>query len=141
MFSPTRSEAREFFFGAWRKYRAGEPLTPLETMAADLVLQHPEYHPALDAPEEHRERDYDADGGSANPFLHLATHLAIEEQVSIDQPPGIREQYRRLAAGSGDAHDARHRVMECLARTLWQAQSTGQPLDAAFYIACLERTR
>jgi Domain of unknown function (DUF1841) len=138
MFNPSRSEARDFFFEAWRKYRAGEPVSPLEALAADLVLQHPEYHAVLAAPEEHRARDFDEGRGGANPFLHLATHLAIEEQVSIDQPPGIRAQFERLAAKS-EPHDARHKLMECLARTLWQAQSTRQPLDADFYLECLRR--
>lgn len=138
MFNPSRSEARDFFFEAWRKYRAGESLSPLEVQAAELVLQHPEYQMVLEAPEEHRERDFDEGRGGPNPFLHLATHLAIEEQVSIDQPPGIRSQFERLAAKS-DAHDARHKLMECLARTLWHAQSTRQPLDAAFYLDCLRR--
>ena len=42
-----------------------------------------------------------------NPFLHLSLHLAIEEQLSIDQPPGIRASFEALAEKRGE-HDAKH---------------------------------
>ena len=55
-------------------------------------------------------------------------HLAIEEQLSIDQPPGIRLEFARIAAKSGDRHAACHEVMECLAETVWRAQRDGVAL-------------
>jgi hypothetical protein len=33
MFTPSRDEARRFFFETWRKYGAGEPLSQLEALA------------------------------------------------------------------------------------------------------------
>ena len=41
MFSPTRDEARKFLFESWRKRRAGELLTPLEDLTAQLIDKHP----------------------------------------------------------------------------------------------------
>ena len=96
LFNPSRDQVREFFFGLWAKSRAGEALTPLESMALAIVMEHPEYHGVLADPERHREREWRPEGGETNPFLHLSMHLAIEEQLSIDQPPGIREAVRRL---------------------------------------------
>jgi len=37
MFNPSKEQVRAFFTDACRKRRAGGVLTPLETMAADLV--------------------------------------------------------------------------------------------------------
>ena len=141
MFAPTRDEARRFLVDAWRKHRAGAPLSALERMAADLIALHPEYHPIVEEPEPHVDRDYGPEGGETNPFLHLALHLAVAEQLSIDQPPGIRAQFERLRAARGDEHAALHAVLECLGEVAWSAQRHGTPPDAALYLACLERQR
>ena len=136
MFAPSRDEVREMFFGAWRKYRDAVPLAGIETLALDVILQHPEYHEMLGAPERYREKDY---VDEANPFLHMSLHLALEEQLSIDQPPGIRARWQALVARSADRHEALHHALECLAETVWRSQRDGAPPDAAAYLSCLER--
>jgi hypothetical protein len=139
MFAPTREEARRFFFDTWARYRRGEPLSGLEATAVQVIGQHPEYHALLEDPESHIDRDYGPESGQMNPFLHLALHLAIEEQLSIDQPPGIRACYRRLAEKTGCEHEAKHLVLECLGETIWLAQRSGSAPDSAVYLDCLER--
>jgi hypothetical protein len=139
MFNPSRDQARDFLFELWAKSRAGGVLTALESMALAIILEHPEYQPVLDDPERYRERDWRPEGGETNPFLHLSMHLAIEEQLYIDQPPGIREAVRALAARRDSEHDARHDVMACLAETIWQAQRNGRPFDNATYVDCVRR--
>ncbi|MDA8109034.1 MAG: DUF1841 family protein [Betaproteobacteria bacterium] len=141
MFEPSRAQAREFFFETWRKYRAGEPLAGAETIALDVILQHPEYHRVLDDPERSRERDYFPEAGETNPFLHLSLHLALEEQLSIDQPRGIAKRFAALLARSGERHAALHAALECLAEMVWRAQRDGAPFDAAAYLDCLARSR
>src|SRR5258705_13731827 len=105
MFNPSRQEARQFFFDAWRKHRNGQPLTPLESMTLDVELIRPEYHAVLDNPEKYLDHDYLPELGETNPFLHMSMHLAINEQLSIDQPPGIRSLFDALCAKHGNAHD------------------------------------
>ncbi|MDP2795647.1 MAG: DUF1841 family protein [Sulfurisoma sp.] len=139
MFNPSRDQARRFLIDAWRKRREALPATPLETIAADIVALHPEYHPLLEAGEDALARDWTPEHGEANPFLHLSLHLAIEEQLSIDQPPGIRGAFEQLAAHHGERHMALHDVLECLGETLWRAQSSRQPLDADAYLECIRR--
>jgi hypothetical protein len=139
MFSPSRDEARRFFFDTWAKYRRGEALEGLEPTALNVLLAHPEYHSMLDDPQTGIARDYTPDSGQLNPFLHLSLHLAIEEQLSIDQPPGIRACYERLMARAGSGHDAKHAVLECLGETIWEAQRTGSAPDGQAYLECLER--
>ena len=139
MFTPSRDEARRFLVDTWRKYRAGEPLTGLEPTAAQIIALHPEYHAVLEAPDAYLGRDYRPEQGDVNPFLHLSLHLAVAEQLAIDQPPGIVAQYDRLRDKHGDAHAALHALVECLGETIWQAQRTGTGPDAALYLACLAR--
>ncbi|MBT9461179.1 MAG: DUF1841 family protein, partial [Rugosibacter sp.] len=49
MYNPSRDQARQFLITAWQKRRKATPATPLETLAADLVAIHPEYHALLEA--------------------------------------------------------------------------------------------
>ncbi|HEY4139290.1 MAG TPA: DUF1841 family protein [Casimicrobiaceae bacterium] len=141
MFAPTRDEARRYFIDAWAKYRAGAPCEGLQKTAVALVALHPEYHPLLEDVERHLDHDYAPEGGAVNPFLHLSLHLAVAEQLAIDQPPGIRAHFERLRTSRGDEHAALHAVLECLGETLWQAQRLNAPPDAVVYMECLERQR
>ena len=143
MFNPSRDEARDFLFSLWAKHRAGVALTALESLALSVILEHPEYHPVLDDRDRNLDREWRPEGGETNPFLHLSMHLAIAEQLSVDQPPGIRAAYRKLVASRGDEHAAAHEVMECLGEVVWAAQRAGAPVPpddlTARYLDCLAR--
>jgi len=141
LFSPSRDEARRFLIEAWRKHGARQPLTGLEQIAAGLVARHPEYHAILETPECNLDRDWRPEHGEVNPFLHLSLHLAVAEQLSIDQPPGIRAEFERIRMARGDEHAALHAVIECLGEVIWNAQRHGTPPDAALYLSCLARQR
>lgn len=138
MFNPNRDQVRQFFFGIWKKYQDKLPLEGAEALALPIILQHPEYHAMLGQPERHLDRDYPPEFGETNPFLHLAMHLAVAEQLSVDQPPGIRERHEKLLARHGDAMSAQHEIMECLAEMIWQAQRRGSGYDASVYFGCLD---
>ncbi|SEM77132.1 DUF1841 family protein [Nitrosomonas marina] len=139
MFKPTRNQARQLFFGTWRKYRQQEILTGLEQIALEVILLHPEYHGMLDDVERYGDKDFLPEMGETNPFLHLSMHVAIREQLSINQPAGISERFLQLKQQTGDEHDAAHQVMECLAEMLWQAQRNQTAPDATVYFSCLDR--
>jgi hypothetical protein len=141
VFAPTRDESRRFLVAAWRRHREGEALSPLERTAVQIIAMHPEYHAVLESPDRHVDRDYLPEEGDVNPFLHLSLHLAVAEQLAIDQPPGIVAHFERLRASRGDAHAALHAVLECLGEVIWQAQRLGSGPDAALYLACLARRR
>ena len=136
MFNPSRDQVRETFFETWRKYRSGEPLAGIEALALDAILAHPEYHDVLGDPERYRDKDYTDEG---NPFLHMSLHVALEEQLSIDQPPGIVQRFAALLARQGSRHEAMHEAIECLAEMVWRAQRDKAPPDATAYLDCLER--
>ena len=134
MFDPTREEVRETFYGAWRKYRAGQPISGIEALALEVILLHPEYHGVLDHPGRSRDKDY---FDESNPFLHMSLHVALEEQLSIDQPPGIAARFQALRSRFHDRHEALHQALECLAETVWRAQRDRAAPDTAAYLDCL----
>jgi hypothetical protein len=85
------------------------------------------------------QRDYSPEGGQSNPFLHMGMHLAIREQVTTNRPAGVAPIHAALAARLGSAHEAEHRMIECLGEALWRAQRSGLPPDEAAYLEALRR--
>jgi hypothetical protein len=134
----TREQLRLSYAEAWRKHLAHMPMTPLESLIADVIALHPEYQSLVSDAAAAQSLEPAAGGGEENPFLHMGLHLAVREQLSIDRPPGVREIRRRLAVRCGNEHDAEHLLMEALAETLWEAQRSGRPPDERRY---LERAR
>jgi hypothetical protein len=135
MFSNDREEFRKVFFTAWQKHRAELPLEALESQLIAIMLLHPEYHPLLDNPQAIQPADF----GAENPFLHMSLHLALREQISTDRPAGIRLVYAALCAKTGDVLDTEHRMMECLAGVLWEAQQNSQMPDESNYLEMLRQ--
>lgn len=137
MFNPSKEQVRAFFTEAWHKHNTGGVLTPLEIMAVDLIKIHPEYHADLEHPNA-AELEYTVENGKTNPFLHLSMHLAIQEQLSIDHPPGIRAAWTKLCKTT-DEHNAAHIVMEALGEVVWEAQRLGTAFDNDRYLELIQR--
>ena len=139
MFNPSQLDVRRFFCEAWRKECDGAPLTPMETLAVQWIAEHPEYHADLADVDAALAAVYTVEDGRTNPFLHLSMHVSISEQVSIDQPQGIRQAFELLAARLGSAHAAQHAAMDCLGEMLWTSQRSGLPPDGEAYLDCVRR--
>lgn len=139
MFQPSQSDVRRFFCTAYRRQRAGEPMTPMDSLAAAWIDEHPEYHADLADEAAALAAVFTVEDGRTNPFLHLSMHLSIEEQCSIDQPRGIRQAVQLLAARRGSLHEAHHEVMDCLGEMMWTSQRNGLPPDGLAYLDAVRR--
>lgn len=136
LFDPSREQVRNFFCESWRKHRERLILEGAEATAADLIAEHPEYHPLLENPDAAIEKEFTPEGGQMNPFLHLSLHLAVAEQISIDQPRGIKAAYFALRQKM-EVHDAEHAIMECLGEAIWRSQREKAPMDGEAYLECV----
>jgi hypothetical protein len=134
MFQPSQHDVRRFFCEVAAKQKQGLPLTAIEVLAGGWIDEHPEYTGDLADVDAALAATYSVEGGKTNPFLHLAMHLTISEQVSIDQPRGIRQAVELLAAKRNSLHDAHHEVMECLGEMIWESQRSGRPPDGFAYL-------
>ena len=85
-------------------------------MLSDRTISRPLSRPRLPA-----------EFGETNPFLHLSMHLSMREQVSIDQPRGVKAAHAALSKALSDTLLAEHEMMECLAEMIWQSQRHRQP--------------
>ncbi len=137
IFGQDRNELRQMYVDAFRKARQDEPLSPLEAQLAEVIQDHPEYHRYLDS--DALDNDFTPEAGQTNPFLHMGLHLALRDQLKTDRPPGIRALLSQLQVKSGDPHTAEHRVIDCLAETLWEAQSNNAAPDEQRYLERVKR--
>jgi hypothetical protein len=137
LFKTGRADLRRMFFAVRARQRAGAILEPLQAIVAGVIDDHPEYHALLDGGTENVDRDFPPD--TANPFLHLALHVALREQVAADRPAGVSGAHRALSTRLGSAVAAEHAMIECLGAALWSAQRDGVLPDEQAYLDCLLR--
>ena len=134
----SRSDFRDTYLEVWRKRKMGLPLEPLEAQISDVIAEHPEYADILDDRERALEQEYSPESGQSNPFLHMALHLAIRDQVATDRPAGIRTIFATLCRRRAKL-DAEHLLAEHLAEMIWQSQRTGLPPDGQIYLRRIRR--
>lgn len=138
IFGRQRDQFRQVFVDAWCKARQGVPLEPMERTIVSIIDAHPEYHGILAEPDC-LTRDFPEQGVEANPFLHMAMHIAIIEQITSDRPSGIRDLFESLRAQFHDSHELEHALMQCLAQSLRDAREQGRVPDEGRYLACIRQ--
>ncbi len=121
----------------WRKAQSAEVLSPLESQIAQVIEDHPEYQTALGEPE--LDASFAPEDRETNPFLHMGLHLAIRDQVATDRPPGISKVFQELVRKYSNSHETEHRMLDCLAETLWEAQNQNAPPDEQKYLKRLRK--
>jgi hypothetical protein len=138
MFGNDRDSIRRYYLQCWQKFQQKQPLDALEQQVARVIEEHPEYHAVLEHSDKALQRDYIPADGETNPFLHMGLHLGIREQVATNRPAGIAELYRQLMIQYGRL-DAEHRMMDCLAESIWLAQRNQTAPDETAYLECLKK--
>lgn len=128
------------YIDAWQKRCNHQPMQPLEAQIADVIELHPEYQALFANAETMLDKDWLPEGGASNPFLHLGLHLAVRDQIATDRPAGIRSAYQTLITKLTSPHEAEHRMIDCLAEALWNAQRSGLPPDESAYLAKVRST-
>jgi hypothetical protein len=118
MFGNNRNELRQVYLSCWQLKKNRLPMDPMQEVVANIVEKHPEYHQLLEQ-DEIVDKDFSADTGESNPFLHMSMHIALHEQISTNRPDGINE--------------------ECLGEALWLAQRNQAEPDESKYLGCLKK--
>ena len=139
MFGQDRTELRQMFFTAWKKHQNKQLMEPLEAVVAKIIELHPEYHALFENETAELDKDYTPEMGQTNPFLHMAMHISIQEQLSTKRPTGIEQLHQSMLKKNKDPHETEHLMMECLGKMLWEAQSQNRAPDEADYLTCLKK--
>tara|TARA_Y100001935_G_scaffold184714_1_gene153339 strand:- start:44166 stop:44588 length:423 start_codon:yes stop_codon:yes gene_type:complete len=136
MFSHSRENIRRFYRETWQKYLKNIPLEGLELLVSQVIKEHPEYQEKLVTEDIN---DYNVEAGESNPFLHMGMHITLAEQLGSDRPAGIRLLHQKMSLREGNAHEAEHKMMECLGLILWEAQRNGETPDEDKYLECMKK--
>ncbi|VAW77613.1 hypothetical protein MNBD_GAMMA12-971 [hydrothermal vent metagenome] len=139
LFNQNREQIRQFYIDVWQKFQDKQILTPLETIIADVVAIHPEYHKELLNSDKTLAKDYNTETDQSNPFLHMGMHIGLREQVQANHPYGIKELFIQYMQRDQDPHHAEHEMIECLAKSLWEAQTSNLPPNDHDYLHCLKQ--
>ena len=134
MFSKDRSKQREFLANSWQKHINAQILEPLELQLALIVQRHPEYHALI----KDINLEYFPEQGKTNPFLHINLHLALQDQLTLNQPTGIKDIYKKLILIHIDTHEVEHMMMECIAEMIFNSQKNNTTLDQDNYLVNLK---
>ena len=135
MFTSDRSKQRQYLNQAWGKYTRQEQLEPLELQLSKIVEQHPEYQNLI----KNLDSEYFPEQGNTNPFLHINLHLTLQDQITMDQPKGIKEIHSQLLLKIKDAHEVEHMMMENIAEMIFNAQKNNAAFDLDGYIQALKQ--
>lgn len=135
LYTQDRTQQRQFLANAWQKFLDKKVLDPLEDQLTQVIEMHPEYHKLIN----NVESEYFPEQGEVNPFLHINLHLSLREQLSINQPTGINEYYKKILNKVQDPHETEHLMMDCIAQMIFSSQKNNTPMDHQAYIRCLEK--
>ena len=133
MFFQDRKKQREFLANSWKKYTSNIPLEPLEEQLVSIIEIHPEYHDLID----NIDSEYFPEQGEVNPFLHINLHLALRDQLSINQPKGVKEAHQKLINHYKDPHVVEHLMMECITKMIYLSQKNNTPINQEVYLNCI----
>ena len=133
MFSQDRKKQREYLADSWQKYINNMPLEPLEKQLVSIIEIHPEYHDLIG----NIDNEYFPEQGEVNPFLHINLHLALRDQLSTNQPKGIKSVHQKLINLHDDPHTVEHLMMECIAEMLYLSQKNNTAIDQESYLNCI----
>jgi len=132
-----RNKIRQFYYDVWHKYKMQQTLTALESQILTVILDHPEYHSLLN--KAMTDQDFQETTNQMNPFMHMGLHLAIRDQVQLNQPQGIAQLFQQQLVKQLDKHVVEHQFMEVLGEHLWIATSMNKPLEMSAYLDALKK--
>ena len=133
MFFQDRKRQREFLAKSWQKYTSNIPLEPLEEQLVSIIEIHPEYQDLI----TNIDSEYFPEQGEINPFLHINLHLALKDQLSLNEPNGVREVHQKLIYHFKDQHVVEHLMMECIAEMIYLSQKNDAAMDHESYLNCI----
>jgi len=133
VFFQDRKKQREFLANSWQKYTSNKPLEPLEQQLVSVIKIHPEYHNLIG----NIDSEYLPEQGGVNPFLHINLHLALRDQLSINQPKDVKEVHQKLIDQYKDPHVVEHLMMECIAEMIYISQKNNTTMDQESFLNCI----
>lgn len=120
----------------WELTMAGAELEGEEATFAKILKQHPEYFDIWERagildPHEEVLRE------GANPFVHVAIHQTVENQIANHTPPQTAETLEALMQAGYTRHEAIHTIGAIVAQEIFEILRDNRPFNEAAYVEAL----
>lgn len=119
----------------WELAQAGGELEEEDARLAEVLDQHPEYYDVWKDRESLEPGTVDEEG--VNPYVHVATHTVVENQLAEGDPPETREALEALLEAGYSRHDAIHGIGAVVVREIYGILKEERCFDREAYIASL----
>lgn len=125
---------RNRIFDAWRMRDRRLSVSPEEKKLIDLLSEHQEFARYWRDPKRYLDYQFDPDFDEVDPFFHILIHEVVDEQITNDEPSGVRVVYGRLTEHNLDTHDVIHRMGAVFLKFLYPVLQGRGEFDSSAYI-------
>jgi len=115
-------------------------LSEKENNLAEILTDHEEYSDHFENIDILDGREYEA-GLLFNPFLHISSHLMVEDQLSANSPTEAILFYKAIEAKGCSHHQAIHFMIMILLHVMHESASGMRPFDANRYKRLLTKCK
>jgi len=131
---------REYFCRIWSGAKEGkiEAFTSEERKLVSIMFEHPEYRRQFEMIDSVGDHEIDP-APEANPFIHVAMHSVIENQLASKKPIEVYQFYLALRKRKLDHHDAVHLLMAILAPLIFRVLHSKETFDEGRYVRLLRK--
>jgi hypothetical protein len=135
-----QSISRKKFHQIWDDLKAGKSLEGEERVIAHAMEQHPEFHQQFEMADVYADINlqYDPDK-EVDPFLHIAIHSIVENQLAANDPPEVAEFFKRRKYKKETRHETSHMVGLLITDQIFEILKNRVPFDLDRYKRDLEK--
>lgn len=140
-FGELRALTREHTHAIWQKAKANDldGLSEEEQRLAKILLEHKdEFFHHFEFTDAVSDYDYEP-GVEVNPFLHIAIHESIENQLNSREPVEVYQFYNAMIKKKLSHHDTIHLIGRIFAPFLFDVLKYGRAFNATGYAALLKK--
>ncbi len=134
-FKAFRQANRKSFHSIWRKAQGGklDELDEEERRLAEIMLAHSdEYFNQFEFADVLADREFNPES-EVNPFMHVALHAVVEEQIKSHEPIEALQFYNAMLRNKCTSHEAIHLLMAILIKYLFPILKKRSTFDSDGY--------
>ena len=133
---------REYLNTIWQAAKTGdlELLSGDAKQLATIMLEHQEYHNQFEIAGHLHDHEYHVDR-EGNPFLHIAIHAVVENQLEAKDPIEVFQFYNAMRKHAVPRHDIVHMIGAILAPLIFDVKQEGKPFDSGRYVRILKKCK
>ncbi len=120
----------------WQLAQAGAELDAGDRRLAEGLEQHPQYYHVWEGVESLGGEDLTLDG--VNPFVHVAMHHIVENQLAENAPSQTARTLEALLMAGTERHAAIHAIAAVVAEEMYDMLKVERVFDEEAYVKALK---